>query len=207
MSDPYNNQYQQGYQQGYGGGYPPNQYGTPAPGQYGQAPYPPQGQNQSWEQQQQYQQQQQGYGGSYDQNSQSHSQGNNSYGSNGNNYGPPAQGGFQHSQEQPRYDGSYNNNTSYGHPPPAQQFPGQQQYNQHDQTQAPYQGQPGQNYGPTDPNSQAEGDRGLMGALGGGAAGYFAGNKLGGHNIIGGLLGAFAGSKLEDKHKNKKYGH
>ena len=89
MSDPYNNQYNQGYQQGYGGGYPPNQYGSPAPGQYNQAPYPPQGQNQGWDQQQQHQQQ--GYGGSYDQNSQ-YGYGNNSYGNNGNNYGPPAQG-------------------------------------------------------------------------------------------------------------------
>jgi len=42
-----------------------------------------------------------------------------------------------------------------------------------------------------------------MGALGGGAAGYFAGNKMGGHNIIGAMVGAFAGSKLEDHHKNK----
>ncbi len=40
-----------------------------------------------------------------------------------------------------------------------------------------------------------------MGALGGGAAGYMAGNKLGGHNIIGALVGAFTGSKLEDKYK------
>jgi outer membrane lipoprotein SlyB len=44
----------------------------------------------------------------------------------------------------------------------------------------------------------------LMGALGGGAAGYFGGNKMGGHGIMGALAGAFLGSKLEDKHKDKK---
>lgn len=43
-----------------------------------------------------------------------------------------------------------------------------------------------------------------MGALGGGAAGYFGGKKLAGHGIIGALAGAVMGSKLEDKHKKKK---
>jgi outer membrane lipoprotein SlyB len=52
---------------------------------------------------------------------------------------------------------------------------------------------------------QAEGDRGLMGALGGGAAGYFGGNKMGGHGIIGAIAGAVLGSKLEDKKKDKKH--
>jgi len=46
-----------------------------------------------------------------------------------------------------------------------------------------------------------------MGALGGGAAGYFGGNKLGGHGIMGALAGAVLGSKLEDKHKKPKHGH
>lgn len=47
-----------------------------------------------------------------------------------------------------------------------------------------------------------------MGALGGGAAGYFAGNKMGGHNLVGALVGAIAGSKLEDKAKHKhKHNH
>jgi len=45
-----------------------------------------------------------------------------------------------------------------------------------------------------------------MGAIGGGAAGYFGGKKMGGHTIIGTLAGAFAGSKLEDKFKKNKYG-
>ena len=52
---------------------------------------------------------------------------------------------------------------------------------------------------------QAEGDRGLMGALGGGAAGYFGGNKMGGHGIIGAIAGSILGSKLEDKHKKPKH--
>lgn len=43
-----------------------------------------------------------------------------------------------------------------------------------------------------------------MGALGGGAAGYFGGNKMGGHGLIGGLVGAVMGHKLEEKKKKKK---
>jgi len=42
-----------------------------------------------------------------------------------------------------------------------------------------------------------------MGALAGGAAGAFGGNKMG-HGILGGLAGAFLGSKLEDKAKKPK---
>jgi len=51
----------------------------------------------------------------------------------------------------------------------------------------------------------AEGDRGLMGALAGGAAGAYGGHKMG-HGFIGGVGGAVAGSMLEDayKKKNKK---
>jgi len=59
---------------------------------------------------------------------------------------------------------------------------------------------------PTDPAAQAEGDRGLMGALAGGAAGYYGGNKLGGHGFLGAITGAFAGHKLEEKHKHGKHG-
>jgi hypothetical protein len=92
---------------------------------------------------------------------------------------------------------------------PHNQFPQQGAYpaDQYPQGQHPNTyGQPGApGYGPTDPNAQAEGDRGLMGALGGGAAGYFGGNKLGGHGIMGALAGAFVGSKLEDKHKKPKH--
>jgi len=43
-----------------------------------------------------------------------------------------------------------------------------------------------------------------MGALGGGAAGYFGGNKAGGHGLLGAVAGAFFGHKLEDKFKDSK---
>jgi outer membrane lipoprotein SlyB len=47
-----------------------------------------------------------------------------------------------------------------------------------------------------------------MGALAGGAAGYYGGNRVGsGHGIIGALAGAFAGSKLEDKYKEGHHHH
>lgn len=45
-----------------------------------------------------------------------------------------------------------------------------------------------------------------MGAIGGGAAGYFGGNKMGGHGILGTIAGAVLGSKLEDHYKDKKNG-
>ena len=95
---------------------------------------------------------------------------------------------------------------SYPGQAPAQQFPQQGGYVQDQYPQGQYgqHGQQGQ-YGSTDPNAQAEGDRGLMGALGGGAAGYFGGNKMGGHGIMGALAGAVLGSKLEDKAKDKKH--
>ena len=60
---------------------------------------------------------------------------------------------------------------------------------------------------PSNPNSQfppgAETDRGLMGALAGGAVGAYGGHQMG-HGIIGGIGGAIAGSKLEDHYKDKK---
>jgi hypothetical protein len=45
-----------------------------------------------------------------------------------------------------------------------------------------------------------------MGAVTGGAAGYFGGKKMGGHSLIGMIGGAIAGSKLEDEVK-KHHGH
>jgi hypothetical protein len=99
----------------------------------------------------------------------------------------------------------------YPSAPPANQFPQQGPYH-HDQ--APYdpnnpnpygQAPPAGGYGATDPNAQAEGDRGLMGALAGGVAGHYGGNKFGGHGIIGAIAGAVAGSKLEDKFKANKH--
>jgi hypothetical protein len=83
MSDPYN-QYGQQYNQ-----YPPNQYGSPAPGQGYAAPqenYQQGGYQQPGYPQYPPQHQQQGYG---DQSQ---------YGQQP--YGPPSQGGFQHGQSQ-----------------------------------------------------------------------------------------------------------
>lgn len=89
-----------------------------------------------------------------------------------------------------------------------QQFPQQGAYNSNpypaDPNPPAAYGQPGQ-YGSTDPAQQAEGDRGLMGALAGGAAGAYGGNKFGGHKIIGGIIGAITGSKLEDKFKDGRH--
>jgi outer membrane lipoprotein SlyB len=44
-----------------------------------------------------------------------------------------------------------------------------------------------------------------MGALAGGVAGHYGGNKMGGHGIIGAIAGAVAGSKLEDNFKAHKH--
>ncbi|KAI1758979.1 carbohydrate-binding module family 50 protein [Hypoxylon sp. FL1150] len=46
-------------------------------------------------------------------------------------------------------------------------------------------------------NAGGDGDRGLMGAFAGGAAGAYGGHKMG-HGVIGALAGAFAGHKMED---------
>ncbi|CAJ2501681.1 Uu.00g045340.m01.CDS01 [Anthostomella pinea] len=55
------------------------------------------------------------------------------------------------------------------------------------------------------PPGGAEADRGLMGAVAGGAAGAYGGHRMG-HGIMGGIGGAVAGSILEDalKQHNKK---
>ncbi|KAF2873714.1 hypothetical protein BDV95DRAFT_351794 [Massariosphaeria phaeospora] len=176
MSDPYN-QYGQHNQQ-----YnqpPQGQYASPAPGQ---GYPPPQGYQQAgYDQTQGYPQQQ----------------------------APSGSSGYYGGGEQ-QYNHQYNQQYP-GAAPANGQFPQQgpyphDQYPQHSQAPNPY-GQPGQqNYGPTDPNAQPEGDRGLMGALGGGAAGFLGGNKMGGHGIMGALAGAVLGSKLEDKKKTKKHG-
>jgi hypothetical protein len=49
---------------------------------------------------------------------------------------------------------------------------------------------------------QTEEDRGLMGALAGGAAGAYGGHKMH-HGFLGGIGGAVAGSMLEDAYKKK----
>jgi len=43
-----------------------------------------------------------------------------------------------------------------------------------------------------------------MGAMAGGAAGFYGGNKMG-HGIIGTLAGAFLGSKAEDAMKDRRH--
>ncbi|QDS77144.1 hypothetical protein FKW77_001314 [Venturia effusa] len=53
---------------------------------------------------------------------------------------------------------------------------------------------------PPGSTSQTDEERGLTGALAGGAAGGFAGHKMN-HGVIGALGGAYAGHKLEDKYK------
>merc|ERR1712137_152135 len=184
------------YNQGYGQQqqYPQQGYGQP---QHQQGGYDQGGYQQPGYQQHQPQQQygQQGYGQQQDYNSQ---------------YGPPAQGGFQHGQQQGgqhdynQQQGQYQQG-GYPGSQPQNQFPqqgpyGQDQYPQGQNAHA----QPGQQYGSSDPAMQQEGDRGMLGALGGGAAGYFGGNKMGGHGILGALAGAVLGNKLEDKHKKPK---
>ncbi|TID19069.1 putative glutamine-serine-proline rich [Venturia nashicola] len=119
------------------------------------------------------------------------------------------------------------NSTLYGGANYSQHYTPPNQYNPHQQYppsfQGPYGGTPSagtnpgdplqyqQHYDACPPNSspaayppgsvpQTDEERGLMGALAGGAAGGFAGHKMD-HGIIGTLGGAYAGHKLEDKYK------
>jgi len=47
-----------------------------------------------------------------------------------------------------------------------------------------------------------------MGAVGGGLAGAFAGNKMGHHGVIGALAGAYLGHKAEEWEKQQRHqGH
>ncbi|TID19042.1 hypothetical protein E6O75_ATG06163 [Venturia nashicola] len=199
MSNPYD---QYGNQQ-YGSSAPSGHgYGAPnyAHQQQGYPPQQPQyGQPQQYGQSQQYPQQGQ--------------------------YGPPQTGGFQHGQSPyqdpnqvqgygaaPQAPTYHDPNAQYGQPAygqdTRQQYPGSAPSHQFPQqgpySQAPYDANtPQQNYQAGSPGGAQEGDRGMMGALAGGAAGAFGGHKLG-HGILGGLAGAFLGSKLEDKAKKPK---
>jgi hypothetical protein len=96
----------------------------------------------------------------------------------------------------------------------AQQYPQQPQYGQ----QAPQQvydpnGQPHQfppqssdkdapNYDPNAP-PMAEGERGLLGSIGGGVAGHYLGKNTG-HGFLGSIGGAILGNIMEDKVKKGK---
>ncbi|PPJ52562.1 hypothetical protein CBER1_11023 [Cercospora berteroae] len=112
-------------------------------------------------------------------------------------------------------------NQQYGGPTPPQDYPPygkQQQYPPHHMQQPsgqvdnfrsqfdqPY-AQPNASgyYSPSGPYppGASEQDRGLVGALAGGAAGAYGGHKMN-HGVIGTIGGAVAGSMLEDAYKKK----
>lgn len=94
---------------------------------------------------------------------------------------------------------------------PQEQYPQQPQYGEQRQGQPAYgqsqYGDPNAPPGadpnaPYDPNAP-EGERGIMGAIGGGLAGRYAGKQMGGHTFLGMIGGAIAGSKLEDAAKDR----
>ncbi|RMZ91884.1 hypothetical protein DV736_g866, partial [Chaetothyriales sp. CBS 134916] len=200
MSGPYDS---------YGGNY--NQ-GSQYPQQgYNQGGYPPQ------------QPPQQGYGGQQDYN-QYPSQ---NYGPprRADSFGPPQQGGFQHGQAGGQY-GAYDASNPQGHSGyygQQHQGAGQDAYQQNQQYQQSgqqYGGHDQQQYPQTSPQSSdpnapnydpnappmTESDRGLLGAIGGGVAGHFAGKKAG-HGFLGTIGGAIMGSLAEDFVKDKKKHH
>jgi len=138
-----------------------------------------------------------------------------------NNYG------YDNSQYQSTYPSTgfsqpqqlYNANTSYS----TYQQP-DQSYNSYQYQQQPpsssssyYQSQTAANnsyYNQSSAPVNADGttaDRGLLGAVTGGAAGAFAGHKARGHGVLGALGGAILGSLTEDyakkgkKNKNKTH--
>jgi hypothetical protein len=61
-----------------------------------------------------------------------------------------------------------------------------------------------QPHGQVQPGNPEE-EKGVMGALAGGAAGAYGGHKLGHHGFLGGLAGAYMGHKLEDKYKENRH--
>ena len=120
------------------------------------------------------------------------------------------------------YDSQY---YSQGYPQYQTAYTGHEQYNTYNSY--PQQGFAPQNYSQPeqaryysqsyDPSHQSqpqygqppqEGDRGVLGALGGGAAGGVAGKRMG-HGFLGTIGGAIVGSLAEDfaKQKNKKHKH
>jgi hypothetical protein len=145
------------------------------------------------------------------------------YGESQGYYRPPYQPTYpeQPYQSQSYAPGPYANQ-SYGSPQQyGQQYP-PQQYPQHYQppVEAPYASPPPSNathysgspHGDQPPTytagyqppagapPQADEERGIMGALAGGAAGGYAGHKMH-HGFLGTIDGAYAGHKLEDKYK------
>ncbi|KAK3066737.1 hypothetical protein LTR53_016788 [Teratosphaeriaceae sp. CCFEE 6253] len=154
------------------------------------------------------------------------------YGSNDQayqQYSSPAPGNYGGSSEQQQHlmssmPPASSSSAAYSQAPPwtqtlASEYP---PYSQQQDPSRSYYGQSGgdveafkshyeQSFGPLDPGtgqphaSGEEGDRGLMGALAGGAAGAYGGHKMD-HGFLGGLGGAVAGSMVEDQYKkrNKK---
>lgn len=83
-------------------------------------------------------------------------------------------------------------NPGYGEGPPPHLPPG-----------AAAQPVPEAQYPPGPGAEPVEGERGLLGAIAGGAAGAYGGHKVG-HGFIGAVGGAYAGHKLEDHWKDKR---
>merc|ERR1711939_711236 len=106
--------------------------------------------------------------------------------------GYPPQQGYGYGQQQQGYSQQYDQNQNFGPPRRQDSFgPPQQGGFQH--------GQQGNNYGNYDPNAppMTEQDRGLLGAMAGGAGGAFLGHKAG-HGFLGTIGGAIMGSIAED---------
>ncbi|RMZ89025.1 hypothetical protein DV736_g3744, partial [Chaetothyriales sp. CBS 134916] len=137
----------------------------------------------------------------------------------GYNQGPPEY--HQYANQNPSQPSDqYNQGQGY----PQQQYGGGYEDKRGESTYPPSKGQvgdqphqstyPSEGYNPggvaQDPNSGVANDRGLLGAVAGGAAGAYGGHKVH-HGFLGAIGGAIAGSLAEDaikKHKQeKKYEH
>ncbi|KAI6794494.1 hypothetical protein KC363_g7352 [Hortaea werneckii] len=134
------------------------------------------------------------------------------YGSNDQAYQqyPPSYGGYGSEQQHyqtgpppPMYGGQQyapQDHSQYGGPPSYPPYNAPTADSDVDAFKSHYE----QPYGPVDPSSSqpAAEDRGVMGALAGGAAGAYGGHKMK-HGFLGGIGGAVAGSMLEDAYKKK----
>lgn len=117
-------------------------------------------------------------------------------------YGPSHQ---QYPQANPAYPPPEMQQPYRGYPPPA--GPPPYPVEGHGAPFRSHLGQPGVPpavpYQSRPPPNVDEGDRGIMGALAGGAAGAYGGHKMG-HGFLGAVGGAFAGHKLEDAYKDHR---
>ncbi|KAL1879174.1 hypothetical protein Daus18300_001753 [Diaporthe australafricana] len=143
-------------------------------------------------------------------------------------YGQPSYAPYS-PPSQPSYTGHNSNSYTSQQPPQGHGYsaPAQHQYASPPASHSPYQQEPPYQppgpqsqggYGaaasymnPDGPGNRPEGeDRGVLGALAGGAAGAWAGHKAN-HGFLGALGGAFAGHKLQDAvndhNKHKKDEH